>query len=205
MYISIVSKRTGIDGFLFDAPAQLRAIVSPTRQEIIDVLISAGPSSIAEIGRYVGRPADALYFHIRALKKVGLLIECEPREDGRHVAAVFDVPGRPFRIRMTSASRKLISRVMSAAIRLGLRDLARALDISGTTADEGKHQLWSSRAKGWVSVADQRVINSKLREISAILANSRPGPERELRSFTYVWSPTPPNPRSAAAKDEGEV
>ncbi|MFN0137660.1 MAG: winged helix-turn-helix domain-containing protein [Phycisphaerae bacterium] len=191
-------------GFLFDSPVQLRAIVSPVRQEIIDVVISAGPSSMADIGRYLGRPADGLYFHVRALRKVGLLIEREPRRDGRHVAAVYDVPGRPFRIRMATASRKLVSRVMSAAIRLGLRDLTRAFADPDATSEGLEHPIWSSRAKGWVTPVEHQRINRKLREISEILASARPGPGRRLRSFTYVWAPTPPNPRADVPDPNGE-
>jgi predicted transcriptional regulator len=43
-------------------PEELRALVSPVRQEIIDVLSSRGAMSIAEFAAAIGRPATRCTF-----------------------------------------------------------------------------------------------------------------------------------------------
>src|SRR5437667_11713853 len=67
--------------------AQLRALEAPVRQELIDLLARSGPSSAAELGRLVGRPADGLYYHLRVLQRAGLVSSANaPGRTGRSEA-----------------------------------------------------------------------------------------------------------------------
>src|SRR4051812_38683008 len=59
---------------------QIRALSSPARQDILDAVTAIGPCSVAELAAAVGKPADGLYYHIRQLLEVGLLVET--RDDG---------------------------------------------------------------------------------------------------------------------------
>src|SRR5258708_3778839 len=52
---------------------QLAALAAAARQEIVDVLEQMGTVSVAELAAALGRPADALYFHLRALARAGLV------------------------------------------------------------------------------------------------------------------------------------
>src|SRR5258708_23441653 len=52
---------------------QLAALAAASRQEIVDVLEQMGTVSVAELAAALYRPADALYFHLRALTRVGLV------------------------------------------------------------------------------------------------------------------------------------
>lgn len=45
---------------------QLAALAAAARQEVVDVLAEMGSVSVAELAAALGRPADALYFHLRA-------------------------------------------------------------------------------------------------------------------------------------------
>src|SRR5262245_35684610 len=87
------------------SPTQLRLLASPVRQEIVDVLESAGARSVAELGALLGRPADALYHHLRRLVAVGL-VEVERRQVGRHAFAVYDLRERPVRISYAQPVRR---------------------------------------------------------------------------------------------------
>ena len=73
---------------------QVQALASPLRQDLLDVLETAGPLSIAELAERVGRPADSLYVHVRELLRVGLVVERERKKVGRHAYVVYDVIGR---------------------------------------------------------------------------------------------------------------
>lgn len=197
---SIVTRATSTP-FLIDSPAMLRALNSPVRQEIVDAFVAAGPCTIAELAHHLGRASDSLYFHVKRLAEVGLLVERDSRRDGRHVASVYDVPGRPIRIRYRAGSQgaaraRSIDSVVQGAIRLGARDFSRAV-ASGSASTEGRgRNLWGGRAKGWVDEHDLAELNTLIERASAILHGGRPGPGRRPASFTFVLAPVQPSPRA---------
>lgn len=187
-------------GMWIEDPAQIRALASPVRQEIVDVLVAAGPAAIADIAIYLGRAADGLYFHVRKLLRCGLLVERAPLRDGRHLAALYDLAGRPLRMRWRPQLRTGIVRVMRGALRLAGRDLERALGRPFARTSGPLRTLSSGRSKGWVSRSDMRRINQRIAEISALLQHGKPGPGRTLQTFSYVSAPTPPSRRSPRGK-----
>lgn len=180
-----------------DSPAQLRALTSPVRQEIVDLLSAGGPASIAAIAAHLGRPADGLYFHIRRLLRAGLLVEHTPASGGRR-AARYDVPGRPLRIRSAGPAAP-VERVLNAAMRLGMRDLGRALRLPGVRLGGAKPDLRAGRHKGWLGAAELRRVHRLLQELLQTLQAGRPGRGRRLHTFTFVLTPAPPNRRAPRA------
>ena len=52
---------------------QLKCLSSPTRMEIFGSFVRLGRASVAEVARSVGRPPDALYYHLRQLIAHGLV------------------------------------------------------------------------------------------------------------------------------------
>lgn len=193
--------------FLIESPSALRALTSPIRQEIVDAVVAAGPVTIASLARHLGRAPDSLYFHVRRLLAVGLLVEREAERKGRHVAAVYDVPGRPIRIgyqgRLGKPSgRRSINAVVQGAIRLGARDFARAVDGGKASASGADRELWGGRAKGWVSEEELVELNTLIDRASAILHAGRPGKGRRAVSFTFVLAPVKPSPRAPKARGD---
>jgi|ERR1017187_7652657 predicted transcriptional regulator len=53
---------------------QLAALASSARPEIVDVLSQMGTVSVAELASALGRPADSLYYHLKVLKEIGLVV-----------------------------------------------------------------------------------------------------------------------------------
>ena len=128
-------------------PSQLGALVSPIRQEIVDAISAAGPSTMAQIAEWLGRPADTLYYHVAALRRVGLLVESGRRRTGRRFGAVYDVPGRPLLMRPKgSKAPQAIRSVVRAALRLADRDLKRSLEAG--LAAGGASGFPSGRSSG---------------------------------------------------------
>ena len=70
-------------------------LFKPARLEVYENLQIAGPSSIADLALRLGRPADSLYYHIRKMTRVGLLVDRGSRRARRRDEHLFDVPGRP--------------------------------------------------------------------------------------------------------------
>ena len=101
---------------------ELMALASSARQEIIDVLAQMGIVSVAELAETVGRPADTLYYHLRILKKAGLVIHCGSRViQGRREALY---RARNLNIDYEAARQKnanALTAVASSMLRLGIR------------------------------------------------------------------------------------
>lgn len=175
--------------FAIDRPRQLRALASPMRQEVIDALVAAGPLSVAELAAHLGRAADSLYFHLRVLKRVGLVLEVDRRRNSRHVAAVYDVPGRPMRIVQEGAPARSMDAVVSSVLRLAQRDYRRGLKDQAARVEGQTRNLWGGRVKGWVADEDLPRINALIEELQGIIRRGRPGPERRGIALAFVLAP----------------
>ncbi|MDX2148271.1 MAG: helix-turn-helix domain-containing protein [Planctomycetota bacterium] len=174
--------------------SQVRALASPVRQEIVDALESAGPRTMAELAGLLGRRADALYFHVRHLLAVGLVVEREPRVDGRHVASVYDVAWRPMRLSYRPPARaKDIRAVVSGATRLALRDFGEALASVPhleQEPDRGRpDNLWGARAKGWLTKEQLAELNGLLERALQMLRDSPPREDAACVSVCFVLAP----------------
>lgn len=172
-------------------PAQVRAIASPVRQEVLDAVEAAGPSTVADLAGTLGRRPDALYFHIRALEKVRLLVRVGTRGQGRSEAAVFDVPARPVRIDYASPRGRAarLGPVLDSILRLARRDTRRALALSAAVAEGPARDLWVARFRGCVGPTDLARINGLLDECSAILRDARSGEGGTPVALAFALTP----------------
>lgn len=176
--------------YLVSAREQRRSLASPVRQEIVDTLHAAGPCTMAVLAALLGRPADGLYFHVRELLRVGLVVGAGTSGRGRSLGAMYDLPGRPLRLvyGTTRAERAEVSRIVGAAIRMSLREYERAC-ARGERAEQPGRVLWGGRAKGWLTPAQQRQAGVLLRRLEGLLQSGRPGRGARLVSFGHVLTP----------------
>ncbi len=176
--------------YWISSPAQMKAIESPMRQEVVDAIAALGPSTIAEVGEHLGRAADSLYFHVRKLEKVGLLVEQEKRKEGKYVVAVYGLAGKMMRLKYGGgAVAKSVQRVVAGAVRLSLRDFNRALDEGGYEYVGPGRTVWGARTKGWVSKQDIAEVNRLLEELSAIFSGSAQEEGKTLQSLAWILAP----------------
>jgi hypothetical protein len=195
--------------FFIRTKAQLAAIASPARQEILDGVQALGASPIAAIAGLLGRPADSLYYHVRTLERLGLLVRVGVRRNGRREEAVYDVPHRPLRIRYEpgdAANRAGVTRAVASAVRLSLRDFNRAMESGGFVPDGPHRNAWGGRTKGWLTPAQLAAVNKHLKQIHDIVA--RPGHPRrqrgsQLHSFAWVLAPVRDRP-ARRTRNEGK-
>lgn len=186
-------------------PAQVRALASPARQEVCDTIEAAGPVTVARLAELMGRPADSLYFHVRRLVKVGLLVEREAVKEGRHTAAVFDVARRPMRLSYTTPVKaKDVARVAAGIVRLASRDFAAAVTSGSETSDGPYRTIWAARSKGWLTPAELERVNSLLNEAAGILRGARPRPGTRALALSFVIAPdrVPPRARRTSASPD---
>ena len=171
--------------------AQAAALVSPVRQEIVDAVAAAdGPCTVAQIAAWLGRRPDALYYHVTALVRAGLLVESGSVRAGTRFGAIYDVPGRPLRLNPRGEiGAQALARVMQAALRLADRDFRRALE-HGDAIVEGPHRnLRGGRCKGWIADEDLSEINALFERLLSLMHNTRPRPGARAFAFTYAFVP----------------
>lgn len=175
-------------------PDQIVALASPARQEIVDAASVAGPCLIAGLAELLGRRPDSLYYHVRSLEECGLLVRRGTRKTGRRHGAVYDVPGRPMKLRYEPGdpqNTRAVVAVVSGLLRLARRDFKRALGSGLEVVDGPGRNLWGSRGKGWLTEAEVRRINSSLLGITEMLKRARRRPGSGLHAFAFVLAPTP--------------
>ncbi len=77
------------DDQTIDCPDQIRALCSPMRHEIHQVVLSQGEASVREIAEQMGRKPASLYRHIDQLVEVGLLFDIGTKSTARRDAKVY--------------------------------------------------------------------------------------------------------------------
>ena len=110
--------------------AQLRALASPVRIEIVGVFQSHGPLAIREMAEKLGRPADGLYHHVRQLQKAKILRIAKTRRVGKRDEAIFELTAERFghaEQPKTPAMRLAIVETAASALRLANREFRRAV------------------------------------------------------------------------------
>jgi DNA-binding transcriptional ArsR family regulator len=153
---------------LIESREQLRALASAARQEIVDVLSRMGTVSVAELAATLGRPADALYYHLRVLVSVGLVVEVIDRAAAGRREARYRTISPELHLRYSSEdSRKLrdTSAIVSSMLRLGTRDFRRALQGGEARLSGPDRELWALRATGWLKSQDIQRINAKIQDL----------------------------------------
>jgi len=169
---------------------QLAALASAARQEIVDVLAEAGTLSVAEIALILGRPADALYFHLRALKLAGLVRQAGYRYRGRRKEALFRTISPELRLQYEPRSepnRRAVTAIVSSMLRLGIRDFRRAFQ-HGDVMVAGRHrELWGLRRVSRLTLAKLAAVNRLIERMRQ--TTSKPKGRGRLYAVTILLTP----------------
>jgi predicted transcriptional regulator len=171
---------------------QLAALASPLRQEIVDVVESAGPCSIARIAHSLGRRPDTLYFHVRRLAAVGLLIQSGTSGRGRQSAAIYDVPGKTMRIRYkpgNGGKAGAVTGVTDSVLRLARRDLKRAMVSPVSILNGPLRDTWAGRVRGWLTQSEVRRLNNLVEEALTLIRGGTIRATARQVALTFVLAP----------------
>jgi DNA-binding transcriptional ArsR family regulator len=160
-------------------PAQLRALSSPVRIEIVGAFQSFGPMSIRELAEKMARPADGLYHHMRQLEKVHILRVKLTRRVGKRDESVFELTAERFghtEMPRSPAMKKAIVQTAGAALRLASREFNRA--VLEHKAQEGEQpptcpgdlaRTRLSRQKSWLTEDDLVALQALLDKVERFL------------------------------------
>ena len=170
---------------------------SSLRQEIVDSLQALGQGSVSQIAELVGAPADGLYYHLKALARVGLIRQTGSRRKAKgRPEAVYRVVGPRHGLRLRyprgrGEESKATRRLVASMLRTAGRDFARALERDDVVLEGPRRELWASREKGWLTRAEVARANRLLRELAELWRAGRPGPKAKLYSLSFLLARVP--------------
>ena len=184
---------------------QIRALASPLRQDLVDAVASDGPCTIAELAERVGRPADALYHHVRRLVATGLLVQESVRRATGRPAVRLAVPGRPMMVAYDQRAKTNVaasSDVVATMLRSERRGFARALAAPGVRTWGPRRNLWGSRAQGWLTSQEVATVNALLTKLLTVFLQRKSARRNgsTLHEFTFVLAPARVVTRASARR-----
>lgn len=170
--------------------AQLAALAAAARQEVVDVLAELGTVSVAELAAALGRPADALYFHLRALVRVGLVEKVGHRSRAGGKEALFRTVAPELMLKYEphkASNRKAVSAIVASMLRLGIRDFHGAFQPGNAIVSGPQRELWALRKAGRLSLPQLAGVNRSIRTLTkAFSAESGHG---RLYAITILLTP----------------
>jgi DNA-binding transcriptional ArsR family regulator len=162
--------------FLIRGETQLAALAAAARQEIVDVLEQMGAVSVAELAAALGRPADALYFHLRVLARAGLVRHAgyRSRRGGKEalyctIAPELQLGYQPW----SAANRRAVSAIVASMLRLANRDFQRSFQGGRVVVSGAHRELWAWRKVGRLSHATLAQLNHRIQELAQDVSASR--------------------------------
>lgn len=188
-----------IDRRAVSDPGQIRLLRSPVRQEIVDTLAAlGGEASVGALAEQLGRPADGLYYHLRALTKGGLVTEVAGPDGGERLYRLAGDGNEPLRLAYASGPQGNLSELSPFArglFKIAIRDFEDALGTEGVVVDGRRRELWVSRNKGWLSPEELEEVNALLERLSTLTSQPKARGRTRLMSFAFVLSPVNPRPK----------
>jgi len=172
---------------------QLFALATPGREDITDAVAILGLCTVPDIARFIGRPRSALYYHVRALRDCGLLLESKVQREGIKTTSYYDLPGRPLIVRYnlsTPRSRRAVMKIARVRFRTGERGFMRACHPDDAVVEGSLRNLWVAHWKGWLTDEDLREANRLLAELVDVFRHGAgDGGDRKPHELTFGIAP----------------
>ena len=182
-----MGRRAGVH--VLASKRELRALTSPARQELVDVLQQIGAASVSELGHILARPADALYYHLRVLERAGLVVESTERTPSGKKRATFRLVAERLYLDYRAgrqADPAAVPAIVNGMLRLGMRDFRTAAADPKTVVSGPRRELWAARRMLWMSSEDVAKVN---RLIESFGGKSKRRPRGRLFALTIVLVP----------------
>ena len=179
---------------LVDRADQLASLTSPVRIELLELFGIWGPCGVADIAERMGRPADALYYHVRKLVKVGLLLPAGRRRRAHRFENLYQLPAEVIELPRkaeTPRARRTTQRTIEAVLRLAGRELNTALDDE-LALDEGPlRTFYGRRLKARLTKTRLRELNKLVTAMEQIFADAAVKAPRDAKTVAVTLVMTP--------------
>lgn len=185
---------------------ELRVLASPERQELVQSLLGRPPMSVRELGELLGRLPVSLYYHLRALEKIGLVVRSGSRAAGRGEETLYALPAGEITIRPDARG----AREVGAMRRIGAGAFRRALRLHDAMVAEEpsperrrrEHMLAQRTVK--LDARGLERVNRKLYELADLLQDLPPARDGAFYTVTLHLARNPSRNAAAARSPSRE-
>ncbi len=178
------------DNYIIRSKRQMRALAASTRQEILDVLPRMGTVSVAELASALARPADSLYYHLRILKGVGLVLSDGYRMLNGRREALFRAVAPEMSLCYELGKRgngSEVNAIIASMLRLGMRDFSNSFKTGQPSVSGPDRELWALRKVGCLSQAQIADVNLHIERLMRVMVDTNP--DGRLYALTVVLTP----------------
>lgn len=179
---------------LVDRVEQVRALHGPLPHRMVAVWERLGACSVAELAAVIGETPEVLYYHVRRLVKVGLIVPITPGDPGRRAEAIYELPGRElvFDHRQTTpAFLDALANAVGALLRLAERTYREALPLPHARRLGARRNLMLQQHDARLSPRSLSELNRRLEDIATFVAKHDDPARTDWISLTMVLAPRP--------------
>ena len=176
--------------YVIGTTAQLSALRSPLRHEILASMEQLGSCSVGELASHLGRPPQSLYYHVLRLAGAGLIRVKRLRPSARRPEAIYEPVAREILVDpslRSSGFLRALREVYRAALRAADRDLSRALSHEVKSGSGGPRGAGLVRWTARLDRASEARLRALLMELGRFMADHDTEGERSY-SVTAVFS-----------------
>jgi DNA-binding transcriptional ArsR family regulator len=177
---------------LIDRADQLDALVSPVRNQIHLHMEILGECTIGQLAESMRREPESLYYHIRRLERVGIVVETEKKWTGGRSEAVYALAGKRIMVDQKQTSPRFL-KSMARGIRTLLRYSERCLERSLTNPNTRRggtgRNFRIEQQVVRLNPADMKEVQLRLDALNEFLTNADDPDLDQYYSITIAISP----------------
>ncbi len=180
--------------FLVSTVAQMEALASPIRHQVHLAMEMLGPCSVNELAERMGRVPETLYYHVRRLEKVGILVKVGTRDAGTREEAIYQLKAKRLRVDPRQASPRFIKAMAKgcgALLRYAERTFVAALRKDATIRTGKASELRIRQVSVRLTQKSLIEVNARLDELQAVIDEADSSEETTMYAFTVCVAPIP--------------
>jgi predicted ArsR family transcriptional regulator len=181
--------RTGKKELLISTADQLRALRTPVRQDLVRALTRTGPRTVRELAQALGRQPAALYYHVHALVKAGIVVEKRTRGAGERPERVYALAAPRIRIDRSQRSKAFLSALddlQRATLSAAERELSAQLEARGRDTNNDHTSLL--RLTSRLRPNDAKRASEMLKKVAAFIAEKDDPEDGSTYSLTAAFT-----------------
>jgi predicted ArsR family transcriptional regulator len=90
--------------YLVERPEQLRALASPVRHRVLAGFEALGRCTVRELADHLGTAPESLYYHVKELVRVGLIVDAGKQPTERRLAQLYQLVSRDLEVCIEGAA-----------------------------------------------------------------------------------------------------
>lgn len=160
---------------VLDRAAQVRAVSGLVPHQIVSVMERVPRCTVAELAEHTGIPAGSLYYHVRKMKRAGVLLEHEKRSTGGRQEVVYELAGSEVVFDPEASGPgfvKALCRSVRTRLRFVERAYLRALERRGKRDRSGRHRLSLAQHNARLGAAQRAELFRRIRELEQFVIES---------------------------------